>query len=283
MHRFLTTLLILVTFGGPLGAEQLRVMSYNVRWPNPNDGANYWDNRRDVAVAAIRSLAPDLIGTQELYARQGNDIVERLPAYAWFGPSRQPDREDERMGVFYKKDRLKRIDSGSFWLSETPDVPGSMSWKVNLPRLVTWGLFESKASGARFYFLNTHFPHRKQDAEARVKCAGVIVKFIRKLPAGVPVVLTGDFNDPAGQRVYEILTRELTDTRATAASRSGPEGTFHGFTGKPGEARIDWILYRAPWKVLREETVLYHEQDRYPSDHFPVFAVFEMTGDSAVR
>ncbi len=277
MRNLLVAALGLALIGGsPLGAESLRVMSFNVRLPSKSDGPNYWDSRRDIAVEMLRTRDPDIFGTQELFHHQGEYLVEKLPEYSWFGLSRRGNHTDEHMGVFYKKDKLRVIVERDFWLSETPDVPGSMSWDVSLPRMVTWGLFETKESGRRFYFLNTHFPHRRQDHEARLKCAGVIVSHIASLPPEVPLILTGDFNAPAGEAVYRILTSDLEDAWKTANSKSGPEGTFHGFTGKPGESRIDWILYRGPFEVLTAATVTFNEDGRYPSDHFPVFAVLEL-------
>ncbi len=277
MKNLLAVVLGLALAGGSApGAEILRIMSFNVRLPSKSDGPNYWDNRRDIAVAVIREYDPDVFGTQELFHHQGEYLIERLPQYAWFGVSRRGNQEDEHMGVFYKKDKFRVITEQNFWLSETPETPGSMSWEMSLPRMVTWGLFENKDSGRRFYFLNTHFPHRKQDHEARLKCAGVIVRHISSLPPDVPLILTGDFNAPAGEAVYKALTRDLKDAWATAVSKSGPEGTFHGFTGKPGESRIDWILYRGPFHVLQAETVTFSQDGRYPSDHFPVFAALEL-------
>jgi len=123
-------------------AAELRVMTFNVRYPNPGDGANVWPARRDLLVEVIRSRRPDLVGTQELYYEQGQYIVEKLPEYAWFGLSRRGNHEDEHMGVFYRKNRLRVIDSGDFWLSATPEKPGSISWNMSLPRMVTWAQFE---------------------------------------------------------------------------------------------------------------------------------------------
>lgn len=256
-------------------AEPLRVMSFNVRYPSPNDGPNLWELRRDLLVSVIRSRDPDVIGTQELFQEQGQYIVEKLPAYAWFGRSRRGNRQDEHMGVFYKKDRFALLEAGDFWLSETPETPGSLSWDVNLPRMVTWGRFEDRRSGARFYLFNTHFPHRPQDAEARLRCAGVLLSRLKQLPKDAPVLVTGDFNAPADGEVYKLLTQELADAWKAAAERHGPEGTFHGFRGQPAGPRIDWILFRGPWRVARAETVTDHQEGRYPSDHFPVFVVLE--------
>ena len=274
MKRLLLILLAL-TAVHTAGAGELRVMSFNVRYPNPNDGANFWDNRRELAVAAVRARDPDIIGTQELFYTQGQYLAGKLPGYTWFGISRRGNREDEHMGVFYKTAKLKLVESGNFWLSETPEIPGSMSWDVSLPRMVTWGLFEIIDGGGRFYFYNTHFPHRGQDAEARRRCAEVIASRIDALPSAVAFLMTGDFNDPAGGQVHEVFNSRLKDAWETAAATSGPEATGHGFTGAP-RRRIDWIFYRAPWKVLEAETMMFNHRGRYLSDHFPVFAVFQL-------
>ncbi len=276
-RRHLIAFPLAALLGAPLAGAELRVMTYNIRLPSKKDGANYWDYRKGVAVEMLRGYDPDIFGTQELFYEQGEYLAAQLPDYRWFGRSRRGNHKDEHMGVFYKPARLELLEGGDFWLSETPEKPGSMSWDVSLPRMVTWGRFRLKETGTEFYFLNTHFPHRRQDAEARVRCAEVIVRFLDKLPADVPVVLTGDFNDPAGGKVYALLTGKLRDTWAAAEKKAGPEGTFHGFTGKPREARIDWILFRAPWKVVKAETITYHEGKLYPSDHFPVFAVFVLS------
>jgi endonuclease/exonuclease/phosphatase family metal-dependent hydrolase len=257
-------------------AEEVRVMSFNVRYPEPRDGVNYWENRRDLVIETIKMRAPDVIGTQELFHLQGEYIVSKLPEYAWFGVSRRNSQEDEYMGVFYRKDRLRVVESGNFWLSETPDLPASMSWNVTLPRMVTWALFELQPSRRRFYYYNTHFAHRRNDEEARLKSADVILERIAKLPKDVPFLMTGDFNAPAGGDVHKKFLDSLTDARAVAANKSGPEGTFHGFKGTPGNARIDWILYRGPWRALDAETVTHSQEGHYPSDHFPVLARLEL-------
>jgi endonuclease/exonuclease/phosphatase family metal-dependent hydrolase len=251
-------------------------MTFNVRYPATSDGPNVWEKRRDLLVATIKESNPDVFGTQELFYEQGQYIVEKAPEYAWFGVSRRGNRTDEHMGVFYKASVLRLVESGNFWLSENPDTPGSMSWNVTLPRMVTWGLFEIKASGKRFYFYNTHFPHRgREDAEARVQCARVIQSHMAKLPKDVPFILTGDFNTDVGSEPYKVIAPGLTDAWATAASKAGPNGTFHGFKGTPGTARIDWILFRGMARANKAETLTKNEEGRYPSDHFPVLAVLE--------
>jgi len=277
MLKKLLLAILPLLFVVPLSAQTLRVMTFNVRYPAPGDGPNRWELRRDLLVGVIRDKNPDLIGTQELFQLQGDYIVEKAPEYAWFGISRRGNHEDEHMGVFYKKDKLRVLESGNFWLSETPEQPGSMSWEVSLPRMVTWGLFEMKEGGKRFYLFNTHFPHRVQDAEARVRCAEVLLKRLGGLPKDVPLILTGDFNAAAPEAPpYKLLAAELTDARATAARRAGPDGTSSGFAGRTEAARIDWIFYRGRLKAAESETIVRSQDGRYPSDHFPVLAVFEL-------
>ncbi len=250
-------------------------MSFNVRYPNPGDGADRWESRRDLLVATIRDARPDLMGTQELFKEQGDYIVEKLPEYAWFGRSRRGNSENEHMGVFYRKESMRLVESGDYWLSETPDAPASMSWNVTLPRMVTWGLFEHAPTKRRLYFLNTHFAHRREDAEARTKSAQVIADRIAKMPAGVPSILAGDFNAGLDTEAYRVLTAILKDARVGMKDPAGEIGTFHGFSGKPGVARIDWILYRGDVRPRRFETIVTNAGGRYPSDHFPVIAEFD--------
>ncbi|MCP5118947.1 MAG: endonuclease/exonuclease/phosphatase family protein [bacterium] len=135
------------------------------------------------------------------------------------------------------------------------------------------GVFYKRSNGLRFRFFNTHFAHRRGDAEARVNSARVILD---RIPDDLPFLMTGDFNASAGGEVHELFKTRLRDAWETAAETTGPEGTFHGFSGEPGDRRIDWILFEAPWKARSAETITYDEQGRYPSDHFPVFAIFEL-------
>jgi endonuclease/exonuclease/phosphatase family metal-dependent hydrolase len=274
MIRSILLLVCFLTTAPGEAAETLRVMSFNVRYPAKGDGVNIWDARKDLLVETIRKHAPDLMGTQELFYEQGQYIAAQLPELAWFGLSRRGNREDEHMGVFYRKDRLELSASGNFWLSETPDEPGSMSWGVSLPRLVTWGVFTDKRTGQPIHFFNTHFPHRREDGQARLECAKVLAGRLRALPLDATVVLSGDFNTDAGTEPHRLLTGILSDTWNAVGKPVGPKGTFHGFRGTPGDARIDWILYRGALKPLSSETITEHQGDRYPSDHFPVLAVF---------
>jgi endonuclease/exonuclease/phosphatase family metal-dependent hydrolase len=251
------------------GAPALTVMSLNIRMPSDGDGANLWEKRRDLTFATIRAADPDLIGTQELFQRQGDDVVRALPHYSWFGTDRYGGHANEHMGIFYRRDRLKIVEQGQFWLSETPDKPGSMSWGTDLPRMVNWATFQTK-DGRKFRFYDTHFAHRDQDEGAREQAAKLLAARIAAGPKDLPVILTGDFNTVDSSGAHRALTATLADAWLGGAPRTGPGFTFHGFTGK-GENRIDWILTRG-FAVERIAAIDTHRGEVYPSDHYPVVA-----------
>lgn len=258
----------------PASAAELKVMTFNVRTMAAQDGPNAWDKRRDLFAQTIRQLHPDVIGTQELFKQQGDDTVQRLPEYTWFGRDRFGGHSEEHMGIFYRKDRLKVVESGDFWLSDTPDKVASITWGNVFPRMVNWALFERLDDHKRFYLLDTHFPYRDQDEDARSRGAKEMAAWIAKLPAGIPVIITGDFNTGPASQAHATLTATLKDAWDSAPKRQGPDKTFHDFTGKPTE-RIDWILYRGV-SATSATTVTTSKDGRYPSDHFPVEVDFTM-------
>jgi len=261
--------------GALVHGEPLRVMTFNVRFANPEDGPNYWENRKELVVGTIRKYDPDVFGTQELLDAQGRYLDEQLAEYEWLGVGRRGAHGDEHMGVFYKRDRLFPLETGNFWLSETPQKPGSMSWDVSLPRMLTWARFR-RPSAEELYLYNTHFAHRGEDARARFESAKLIVADLRRrVPAFAKLVVMGDFNSAADSDVHELFLTELVDAWESGAERSGPETTSSGWTGRTEGRRIDWILYRGDWEATKVRTVDHHDGDRYPSDHYPVFAVLE--------
>tara|TARA_B100000929_G_C15404517_1_gene385774 strand:+ start:65 stop:898 length:834 start_codon:yes stop_codon:yes gene_type:complete len=248
-------------------AETLTVMTYNVRYPSPDDGADRWENRRDLLGDTIRKSAPDLIGTQELFQSQGDYITAKLPRYSWFGIDRRGGHDDEHMGIFYRSDRLKLIEQGNFWLSDTPEVVGSISWGHPLPRMVNWGLFETR-SGRRFRLYNTHFPYRGEDEAARTKAARLIAERI-SADDGIPAILTGDFNTGDDSEAHRTLTETLSDSWTTAKRRSGPTPGYHGFNGGEPDRRIDWILSRG-FDAISARSIDAALGGHYPSDHYPL-------------
>ena len=257
-------------------SRTLRVMTFNVRYPSPDDGINVWPNRRDLMVKIIRTQHPDILGTQELFTSQGDYLASHLQHYQWFGLGRNGNNKEtndnEHMGVFYNTDRLRVINRGNFWLSETPNVPGSISWNQPMPRMVTWAEFQDKTTGNRFYYYDTHLPYRAKDEDLRVRGAKILLKHIAKVPDVLPVIVTGDFNSRQDKPTHALMTKSLHDARMSAPIHKGPVKTFHNFTGQPTQ-RIDYIFYRGlTAKDVR--TVTTHHGKVYPSDHFPVVADF---------
>lgn len=252
----------------------IKIMTFNVRYGTANDGPNHWDKRRDILVDAIKSCDPDILGTQECLEIQAEYIAQQLPGYRWFGVGREISCGGEHMAVFYKHDVLAPIESGNFWLSETPDVVGSISWDSACRRMVTWAKFLHLESKLSFYFFNTHLDHKSEPA--RQGGAKVLRERIGKVAGDTPLILTGDFNSVAGNsEAYTILTGAgLVDSWTAAIERAGPTTTWSGFNApeKGADRRIDWILVRGPIAIQACETVTFNRDGRYPSDHFPVFA-----------
>lgn len=268
-RALLTALGAMTLVGADKPAPPLTVMTFNVRLPMASDGANDWPHRRALFAQTVAAADPDVFGTQELFQRQGDDIAAALSHYRWFGRDRRGGHGDEHMGIFYRPDRLTLLAQGDFWLSDTPAVPGSISWGHPLPRMVTWGRFRTRA-GRRFVLLNTHFPYRAEDEAAREKAARLIVARLPAIAGRDPVVLTGDFNTVPESGVHAILSAGLQDARLAVTAPKGPASTFHDFTGTP-DRRIDWIFTRG-FRPTRVQTVTRHDGALYPSDHFPVVA-----------
>lgn len=265
----LLTLSALWMFAPIADARDLRVMSFNIRYPSPDDGPDRWETRAPIAIDMIRREDPDLIGTQELYQRQGKAIVAALPAFRWFGRDRRGAHADEHMGIFYRSDRLRLVRSGDFWLSDTPDRVGSSSWSVDLPRMVNWGIFETRdAKPRRFALFDTHFAHRDIDDAARRKSAELLVSRIPAIAGTLPVVVTGDMNATPDSAAYVTFATTLRDAWTTAPTREGPNQTFHAFTGK-ADRRIDYVFVRG-FTPVSATVVTYNRAGRYASDHFPV-------------
>ena len=265
------------------GSFGVKVMTFNLRRRKESDGSNIWDERRDAAVEVIGRNGPDLIGTQEGLEEQVDYILSHFPQYGVLGEARLGGKRDEFNAIFYRKDRFSLRDAGNFWLSETPDVPGSRSWGNLVPRMATWARFEDKDTGLPFHHLNTHLDHLVPSARARG--ARLIES---RLPKDVPVVVTGDFNALQRGGTYRFLTGErgagLTDSRwasrNTVADRWN--ATFHHWTGR-GLYRIDYILGRYVSQFSGYEVVRDRVEGKLPSDHFPVVTQATLMPERTIR
>lgn len=253
-------------------AESLKVMTYNLRYAS-NSKPNAWPDRRPIMKECMQQVDPDLIGTQEGVYHQLMDIERDLEKYRWIGLGREGGSRGEFMAIYYKTDRFDPLEYDHFWLSDTPEVIGSVTWGHSVKRMVTWVRFKDKKAGTEFYLVNTHFDHQVQ--LAREKAAALLLARVKKLNPDLPLIVTGDFNAKAGaNKAYDILTAEnwLTDTWNTAKEKRGEiVATFNSFKAKtPGDNRIDWILTRNVPDPAWTQIVTCEKDGQWPSDHFPV-------------
>jgi len=253
--------------------KSLKVVSFNIRYDTEKDTENNWENRKHLLLEVLKLLKPDIIGMQEALYNQLSYINDNLPNYDYIGVGREDGKtKGEFTPIFYRNAIFTKIKEGHFWLSETPEIPGSKSWDSTLPRVVSWVKLRIKDSDTKhreIYFVNTHLEHRSE--KARNESAKLLSSFIRKLEEEAPVILTGDFNTGPTSPTYRLLTETLLKDTFI-----GNNGTSHGFTGIPNSSRIDWILVSKQFKKLSFEIVKFNRNNKYPSDHFPVVAVLNI-------
>ena len=307
MRRLLLTSLLLSLFLSA-NTQQLLVGSYNIRYKNANDSVNgnVWSKRCQVICDQVNFMAPDIFGAQEVLYPQLQDMLKALDGYGYIGIGRDDGKQGgEYEAVFYKKDKLKLLDHGDFWLSETPDKPG-LGWDAACIRICTWGKFSVKNPDAEhhrrglfgrgpkpketeFYFFNLHMDH--VGVVARREAAKLVVAKVKEIAQDAPVFITGD-------EIYTMFTESgiLKDSYDAARIRFAENGTFNAFkTEYFTTSRIDHVFVSPSTSVEsygvltnsywipdeKEETLKSSDApqeitfDNYirrnPSDHYPVF------------
>ena len=257
-------------------AGTLSVMTFNVRLgvAREQDSLNNWENRREAAVTMIADIAPVAIGVQEAYDFQLEYIVERCPQYQCVGVGREDGiHGGEHMSVLYDTTRLELKDWGTYWLSETPDVP-SFGWDAACKRTATWTLLQEKQGGRKFFFVNTHLDH--VGVQARLGGLALVVERIGEMnPEGWPMILCGDFNVYPDDPCLTDLRVMMTDAWTSAAEADdGP--TWHDWGRNLDDRHIDYIFYSgfSVCKSIRRITQSYGTS-KFVSDHFPVAAELE--------
>jgi len=267
-------------------------MSFNVRGSfRDARKKNAWRNRADLNVATIERYAPDMVGLQE--AQRGNLSAyrKRLPRYAHIrGPRYGNAIPHDFNTILFDAERLKPLDSGGFWLSETPEEY-SRSWETKVARSATWALFGVLGTDLSFLHLNTHLDH--VSALARREGSKLVVRRIVELAGrtdvDLPAIVTGDFNSRPGNRTHKTFTESgFADTYLAVGNEEGAN-TFHAFRGAlyrdahpaRGPRRIDWILMKDPKGRLqvRSHRIVHDAEESsglYPSDHYPILADFRL-------
>ena len=254
-------------------SQDLKVMTYNIRLSLESDKENAWDNRKEDALALMSYYHPDYFGVQEAVPQQMVDIKNNLKDYDYVGVGRDDGKnQGEYSAIFYDKNKLEVVKSGTFWLSETPEKP-SKGWDAAYNRVCTYALFKLKKSGKKFYAFNVHFDHVGN--VARVNSSKLILEKIKELnPENLPLTLTGDFNLTDDTEPIKIISQSLDNAYYHSKKpHYGPKGTFTAFdVNTVPKERIDYIFV----KGFETETIRTINDRRenllYPSDHFPILA-----------
>lgn len=298
MPRFLAILAALLLLLSPAAGQNaktppaldLSLMTFNIRYDNPADGPDAWPARRSQVYSLIKDHDPDVIGFQEVLKNQLDDLQGALPRYSAVGVGRDDGKTaGEYSCIFYRKDRFDAPESGTFWLSETPEVAGSKHWGNNCVRICTWVRLTDKAASRSFYAFNTHMDHESQ--KARDKGAELIARRITgRVHKDEPAILTGDFNAGEENSAVMFLTgraprahleispapprTDLVDSFRLKHPDESEVGTFHAFKGAKGDThqKIDYILVPKEAEVLDASIDRRNEGGRYPSDHYIVTA-----------
>ena len=255
----------------------LKVMSYNIRFDSPGDGENIWDNRKPATIAMLEDVQPDVFGVQEALAHQLEYISQNAPSYDNVGVGREDGvSSGEHMSIFWNKETVEMLEWGTYWLSETPEVP-SFGWDAACKRTATWTLMKDKRNGKKFFFVNTHLDH--VGVEARRNGLVLLVERIAAMnPESYPMVLTGDFNMPASHPSLTDLNGMMTCTR-DVAPKTDYHITYNGWGNIPDGAP-DWIIdyiYESGFSAVNEyQTVTKQYAGKpYISDHYPIMSVLE--------
>jgi endonuclease/exonuclease/phosphatase family metal-dependent hydrolase len=270
---------------------EVNVMTFNIRYGSANDGENSWPNRSHMVIDVVSDFAPDVLGLQEALRFQIDELLVGLGDYDEIGVGRDDGREaGEYAAILYRSERFDVHESGTFWFSDTPDVPGSTSWGNNITRICTWAHFIDRTTSRGFYVYNVHLDHESQPS--RERSVELLASRILSRSTSDPVIVTGDFNAGEDNPVLLYLTGkldrafagasaplaspELRDTYRVVHPDSSAVGTFNSFRGVTTGDKIDAVLVSDEWQVSEATIIRTAVNGRYPSDHFPVVAVVSL-------
>ena len=262
--------------------QHLRVMSFNIRYGTARDGNNRWENRRELVFDVLRDHVPDIVGLQEAFDWQLDELIATMPHFWFVGVGRDDGiRDGEFAAVLYRTDRLTVLDQGTFWFSDGPTEPGSTGWGNAIPRICTWARLEPKNGRQPFYVFNVHLDHASQ--RSRKRSVELLTARIHARAHGDPVIVTGDFNAGEKNRVIRHFapgqpgaSLQLVDTFRALHPDERTVGTFNSFRGASHGKRIDYIFAPRNTQVVEAAIIRDNDGGRYPSDHYPVLATMEL-------
>lgn len=257
-------------------AQTYRIMTFNIRYASPNDGENIWEKRASSVGEIMQKSQASIILVQEALNFQLDYIQQYLGGWPRLGVGRDDGAGGgEHCAILYDPREWQWLENDTFWLSETPNEPGSISWNSSLPRICTWAKMRNRHN-SEIYVFNTHFDHKS--AIARKNAARLIKKYIENLSPEIPVVLAGDFNESLHDKALKELQNQnfLTSAWSTIHPKIKKPGTFHNFTGMKNGVVIDHILINKKVNICDCKIDRQQYQNRYPSDHFPIILNFTL-------
>lgn len=249
----------------------MKLISANIRFDSPKDGPMSWTHRREVMAQNLLSYHPDLIATQEGWRPQLDDLKSLLIGMEMAFQDRPWIKERMYPCIFFNPQTIQIFESGEFWLSETPHVAGSLSFKSSFPRLATWVKAKNCKENFSFMFVSTHLDHvLNSTREEQIKVLLTQMEKINK--PKLPCILAGDFNEAPEQRVRALITQYAPRLYDPWLKLGHTEEPSHHYFGPPpvDATRIDWMMVDRKFEA--KEIFLDKTQQKgiYPSDHYPV-------------
>jgi endonuclease/exonuclease/phosphatase family metal-dependent hydrolase len=254
----------------------MRVMTFNIRFENEEDGPNAWVYRRDLVTKLIQKHVPSILGTQEGMIHQLNYLQNELSEYLLHAPTRVADATAQYPTLYFRKKEWDVLKGDEFWLSRTPRSHSSKDWDSAFPRMISYAQARFRSHAKPVWIAVTHLDHMGETA--RYEQAKIISEWVKGLQG--PVILMGDFNDRPGSDVHRLLTSPDTGLKDTwqvlGYEESESSFTHHDFHGVPRKTRMDWILVTREFRVTGAQIIRDHRRESYPSDHFPYMVSLEV-------
>ena len=251
-------------------AGAMRIMSFNIRCTNV--GKDSWEDRIGIVSQTIIESEADSVGVQEATPEWMAALNETIgDMYAYVGVGRDDgDNEGEYSAIFYLKGKYNVVDSGTFWLSETPDKV-SFGWDAACRRVCTWVVLQNKETAEKYVHINSHFDH--VGISARKNSVDMIVNKAKEY-TDLPVVFTADMNVVQGSDNYKQFVESgvLRDTKFDTANTMD-YCTYHDT--KPQNHKgdvIDYVMINEHFDTTAYRVVTEGIDGRFVSDHYPIYA-----------
>jgi len=278
----IAAILLLPLAGCREKATVLNVITFNIRYDNPADGINAWPNRIGLVEEYLQEESPDIVGFQEALHHQVLELERMMPGYARVGTGRDDGLEGgEYSPIFFKQEVFELLKNGQFWLSETPDVPGSIGPGAVLPRIATWAHLRIRSTGKELFVFNTHYSHVSD--EARWLSARIMSERMQHIAGNKPLIVAGDFNldieNETYQRLADLFYKENQLINATENETTYTllqQGTFNGFGYVDNQPFIDFIFVSPHFQIISSSIDRIKSGDIFISDHWPVTAKLKM-------